>query len=353
MLLCGEACGDLNRRTQLGVHAPAGGAGPGRVGIEELGPEARSRLGGGQEAVYPSGDRPALHFLDLGQGQELCLRRVREVQALDDHRGQVRRHPEYPVGLGTGFAEACRRPLVGRVHPRNPERGEGRLDLLEQDAGQPGRLRIVDLVEGLGPRRVGASDRPTVVVDRHEGLRVQGVCDGGPLADRHVQVTASGERHRVAEVLESELGVEGHHEVEVPFGQAVGPDRSRLRPAVPGVEHHVDRPVRASAVVDDLVATGRADDRPARKPREDRQDHLVGSQDGAVERCSRADSGCDDSHDDARRDQQKTGRGGFLGSGHGWTVRHDGVGPVHRAPDAWRPPAGTGGRHGQWGSGGA
>ena len=201
VLLGGEAGGDSDRGAQLGVHASPGGAGPGRVGIEELGSEARSRIRRAQEAMYPRGDRPALHFLDLGQGQELCLWRVGEVQALDDHRGQVRCHPEYPVGLGTWFAEACRGSLVDRVHPRNPERCEERLDLLEQDPGQPDRLRIIDLVEGLGARRVGTSGRPTVVVDRHEGLRFQGVRDGGPLADRHVQVTASGERHRVAEVL--------------------------------------------------------------------------------------------------------------------------------------------------------
>ena len=343
VLLGREPRGDTSRWGDLGVHASPCGSRSGRVRVEELGLEARSRILRCQEAVDARGDHPTLQLLDLRQGQELGLRRVGEVQTFCDHGRQVGRHPENPVGLGTGFPEAGGDALVDRAHPRDPVRREGRLDLLEQDAGQAGRLRVVDLVEGLGARCVGPSRRPAVVVDRDKRQGSQGVGNGGPLADRHVCVTAAGQRHRVTEVLEGELGVEGHHEVEVPLGQAVGTDGSGLRSAVPRVEHHVDGAERPSVVVDDRVTTRRADDRPVRKLIQDRQDHLVGAQDGTGQGGRHTDSRRDHHQDDGYHFQEETGGSGSLE--HVGTVRHGHGGRVHRTtPGAERPPIGARGR---------
>ena len=343
VLLGREPRGDTSRWGDLGVHASPCGSRSGRVRVEELGLEARSRILRCQEAVDARGDHPTLQLLDLRQGQELGLRRVGEVQTFCDHGRQVGRHPENSVGLGTGLPEAGGDALVDRAHPRDPVRREGRLDLLEQDAGQAGRLRVVDLVEGLGARCVGPSRRPAVVVDRDKRQGSQGVGNGGPLADRHVCVTAAGQRHRVTEVLEGELSVEGHHEVEVPLGQAVGTNGSGLRSAVPRVEHHVDGAERPSVVVDDRVTTRRADDRPVRKLIQDRQDHLVGAQDGTGQGGRHTDSRRDHHQDDGYHFQEETGGSGSLE--HVGTVRHGHGGRVHRTtPGAERPPIGARGR---------
>ena len=123
---------------------------------------------------------------------------------------------------------------------------------------------LVNLVEGLGPRGIGPLDGTTVVVDGHEGPWVQCPYDGSALADRHVQVPMAGKHHGMAQFLKGQLGVEGHHEVQVPFGQSIRAHRARFGATMSGVEDHIDRVVttgmdRRAAFVYDLATTSAAD----------------------------------------------------------------------------------------------
>ena len=130
---------------------------------------------------------------------------VRQVAGLGDHRWYARGEPVDAIEVFAATVETGADTVAPSTNPVRFVVVESVDQFFEEDPAETARLGVTAIDKNLGSRRRLRPGCTTIVMNRHERLRLQGICDFSSATERKANVCRTGEKDRISGFLEIPL----------------------------------------------------------------------------------------------------------------------------------------------------